>query len=140
MIVDLLKEGPRLHVVANLRQLDAHGVRTVPRLLQEAARVRQDADERVAVFATGGTVRDGDDEERLLELVRARRVEQERLKDLLVEGLQRGSVTGLARASGEEQGWGTDRSEGREAAEADLADERDGLLLRLDAVALHICS
>lgn len=92
MIVDLLEEGPRLHVVANLRQLDAHGVRTVPRLLQEAARVRQDADERVAVFATGGTVRDGDDEERLLELVRARRVEQERLKDLLVEGLQYGSV------------------------------------------------
>ena len=87
MRIDLFKEGPCFQIVPNLRQLDAHGVRAVPRLLQEATRVDQDADERVAVFATGSTVRHGDDEERLLELVVARRAEQERLKHFLVEGL-----------------------------------------------------
>ena len=67
--------------------MDAHRVRTVPRLFQEPTRVDQDADERVAVFPAGSAVRHGDDQQRLLELVVARRPEQERLEDFLVERL-----------------------------------------------------
>lgn len=88
MRIDLLEESPSLQVVPDLRQLDAHRVRAVPRLLQEPTRVDQDADERVAVFATGSTVRHGNDEERLLELVVAGRAEQQRLQHFLVEGLR----------------------------------------------------
>jgi hypothetical protein len=98
----------------HLGQLDRQRIGAVPRLLQEPARIHEHADDRVAVLSARCAVGDRDHEHGLVQLACARGTEDERLEDLRVER----------------------RSERRQARELDLVDERDGLLLGPDVVAL----
>merc|ERR1711939_711597 len=83
--VDLLEEGARLHVVADLGELDRERVCAVASARELLARVGEYSDDGVLVLATWCAVGHDDDEHGLLQSVLARGAEHERLEDLALQ-------------------------------------------------------
>lgn len=67
VLVQLLQELARALVVADLSELNAERIGSVPRALQFLVRGLEHLDDRVAVFSAWRTVRDCDDQDGLLE-------------------------------------------------------------------------
>ena len=86
------KELPSTHIVTNHRQLNTQRVFTVTAVPELISSVLDNSAQSITTFSSRCTISNGDDQDRFTKLVRSSRTQEKRLKNFLIQSLQKREI------------------------------------------------